>query len=532
MEFRILGPLEVVDGGTVVPISGAKERGVLAFLLLHANEFVSSDRLIEELWSGDPPASARKSLQVRVANLRKALGAGGDVLMTHGPGYMLRLGQDQFDLSRFERLVASSYAVEPHLAVDRLRQALDLWRGEPLADLGYEGFVQGPAARLAEVRLNAVEKRMAAELELGLHGDLVRELRTHVAEHPLREGLRGQLMLALYRAGRQAEALAAYRDAQKALDEELGLEPGPALKRLERAILSHDSSLDLEPKDSTRADVPPVPITAGRSILVVLPHPRDADALLAVAEPVASRSGRELILMCAISDAGELAETTTALDERRQSLLSRGVTTRAAAFTSRSPAHDLVRVVAEQDVDLMLVRAPPDLLDDEALRIVLSRAACDVGILAVRRGHLTDGPVVVPFTATDHDWTAVELGARMAGDERVLRLVGSAGDAAGGRDASRIIASASLAVQGALGIAAEPVLVDPGVEGLLGAAGEAAFVVLGLPERWPSVGLGEVRQAVALQSSCPVLLTRRGLRPGVLAPPESMTRFTWTLRAR
>jgi DNA-binding SARP family transcriptional activator len=530
MEFRILGPLEVVDGGTVVPIAGTKERGVLAFLLLHANEFVPSDSLIEELWSGDQPASARKSLQVRVANLRKALGASGDLLMTHGPGYMLRLQGDQLDLHHFERLVASSDAVEPRLAVDRLREALDLWRGDPLADLGYEGFVQGPAARLAEVRLNAVEKRIAVELELGLHGDLVRELQALVAEHPLREGLRGQLMLALYRAGRQAEALAAYRDARRTLDEELGLEPGRALQQLERAILSHDASLDLEPSHSTKVDAPPSVIAGGRSILVVLPSPRDGDALLAVAEPVASRSGRELILMCAISDAGELTETATALDELRESLLSRGVTTRAAAFTSRSPAHDLVRAVAEQDVDLVLVRAPPALLDDEGLRVVLAGATCDVGILAVRVGRTTDGSVVVPFTGTDHDWTAVELGTRLAGKERVLRLVGSAGDAAGGRDASRIIASASLAVQGALGIAAEPVLIEPGVEGLLAAAEEAALVVVGLPEHWQSVGLGEVRQALALQSPAPVLLTRRGLRPGVLAPPESMTQFTWTLR--
>jgi DNA-binding SARP family transcriptional activator len=531
MEFRILGPLEVVDGGTVVPIPGAKERGVLAFLLLHANEFVPSDRLIEELWSGEPPTSARKSLQVRVANLRKALGAGGDVLVTRGPGYVLRLERDQLDLHRFERLVASSDAVELHLVVDRLRAALDLWRGEPLADLGYEGFVQGPAARLAEIRLNAVEKRIGAELELGLHGDLVRELQALVAEHPLREGLRGQLMLALYRAGRQAEALDAYRDARSALNEELGLEPGPALQRLERAILSHDSSLDLESPQSARDDAPPLAIAAGRSILVVIPSPHEADALLAVAEPIALRSGREIIVMCAISDARVLTETAMALDELRESLLSRGVTTRAAAFTSRSPAHDLVRAVAEQDVDLILVRAPPDLLDDEALRIVLTRAGCDVGVLAVRAGRVTDGPVVVPFTGTDHDWTAVELGSRLSGKERVLRLVGSAGDASGGRDASRIIASASLAVQGALGIAAEPVLIEPGVDGLLAAADEAAFVVLGLPERWASVGLGEARRALTLHSSCPVLLTRRGLRPGVLAPPESMTQFTWTLRA-
>ena len=529
MEFRILGPLEVVEGENVVPIPGAKERGVLAVLLLHANELVSSDRLVEDLWSEDAPASGRKSLQVRIANLRRALGARGEALVTHAPGYVLRLRPDELDLDRFERLVGSAEGAEPRAAAQLLREALALWRGDPLADLAYEAFVQGPAARLSEVRLNAVEKRIDAELELGLHGDLVRELTGLVSEHPLREGLRGQLMLALYRAGRQAEALDAYRDARRTLTEQLGLEPGPALQRLERAILAHDPSLELGSRRSGSS--PASDVASARSILVALPNLRDADELLAVAEPIASRSGRELIVLSAIVDAGELTATASRLDELRVDVQSRGVTTRVAAFTSQSPAHDLVRAAGEQDVDLLLLEAPPQLLEDDALRVVLALATCDVGALVARgRAMEAGGPVVVPFTGTDHDWTAVELGTRLAGTERPLRLVGSAGTAPGERDASRIIASASLAVQGALGLAAEPVLVQPGVEGLLAAADEAAVLVVGLPERWSSVGLGETRQALALRSRAPVLLTRRGLRPGVLAPPESMTRFTWTLR--
>src|SRR5579863_8846725 len=226
MEFRILGPLEVVDGDTVVALVGVKQRALLALLLLNANQVVSSDRLVEELWAGQPPESARAALQVRVSQLRKALGAAGAAIVTRPPGYLVRVGRDELDLHRFEFLVDEGDAAESAEAAAKLREALSLWRGPPLAEFGYEAFAQNAIRRLEELRLAALEKRIDADLTLGRHADLVAELETLVAEHPLRERLRGQLMLALYRCARQADALAAYRDACTALDG-IGLLPGP-----------------------------------------------------------------------------------------------------------------------------------------------------------------------------------------------------------------------------------------------------------------------------------------------------------------
>jgi hypothetical protein len=222
----------------------------------------------------------------------------------------------------------------------------------------------------------------------------------------------------------------------------------------------------------------------------------------------------------------------SALESRRRDLLERGVVARAAAFTSGARAEDLVRAVAVQDVDLLVVDGPAGLLDDEELAGVLSRAASDVAVLVGGERSGVPGSVLVPFGGSEHDWAAVELGARVAGSEHVLRLAGLSGEGAvEGRDASRLLASVSLAIQRGLGVAAEPLLVPPGREGLVAAANEAGLVVVGLSDRWRADGLGEVRTAVAFDASAPVLLVRRGLRPGVLAPPESTTRFTWTLRA-
>ncbi|HEU0246786.1 MAG TPA: AfsR/SARP family transcriptional regulator [Gaiellaceae bacterium] len=529
MDFRILGPLEVVDGDHAVVVPGIKERSVLAILLLHANELVPADRLIDELWNDEPPATARKSLQVRVANLRKALRRGGQLLVTQSPGYVLRLESDQLDLRRFERLVGAADGLESGAAAAKLRDALALWRGAPLADLGYEEFAQGPIARLEEVRLATLEKCIDAELSLGLHADLVRELEELAALHPLRERLRALLMLALYRSGRQADALGVYRETRRVLDEELGLEPGPALQRLERAVLAQDPTLELEP--SPRPVGGPVAAT-NRSILVALRDPECLDSLVAVAEPIALRSSREVILVRTVGDEKSLAEATASLHRRRQELLARGLAARAAAFTSTSPADDVVRTVAEQDVDLLVVDAPPGLLDDETLARTLARAACDVAVLVGGDRAVSPGPVLVPFGGADHDWAAVELAARITGADERLWLAGLSGErSAHGRDASRLLASVSLAIQRALGVAAEPLLVPPGSDGLVRAADGAALVVVGLSDRWQKDGLGPVRRAVAQDARPPVLLVRRGLRPGVLAPPESMTRFTWTIRA-
>jgi DNA-binding SARP family transcriptional activator len=247
MEYRILGPLEVRVGNRAIELRGARQRELLAVLLLHANEVVSSDRLIDELWPGDPPPTAAKVIQNSVSQLRKLLEP--EVLVTRSPGYLLLLQPGELDADRFQRMVeqarADLSANAAAEAAEQLREALALWRGPALADFADAPFARVEAARLEELRSAATEDRIEAELALGRHGDLVAELEALVAQHPLRERLRAQLMVALYRSGRQAEALRVYHETREILVEELGLEPGRALQRLERAVLVHDPSLEL-----------------------------------------------------------------------------------------------------------------------------------------------------------------------------------------------------------------------------------------------------------------------------------------------
>ncbi len=246
MEFRVLGSFEVLVDGQQIPLGGARQRAVLAILLLHRGEVVSVDRVVDELWGERPPDTATKTVQVYVSRLRKALGEG--VLVTRGGGYVLELDPDDVDADRFERLAGEGREAldrgEPRAAAKSLAEALELWRGPPLTDFAYESFAQNEIARLEELRLVALEDRIDADLALGRHAALVSELEALVAEHPTRERLRGQLMLALYRAGRQSEALESYRDAQRTLQEELGLEPGPELQQLEQSILNQDPAIE------------------------------------------------------------------------------------------------------------------------------------------------------------------------------------------------------------------------------------------------------------------------------------------------
>src|SRR5437764_359719 len=245
MQFRILGPLEVADGDSLVSLAGA-QRSLLALLLLSANEVVSADRLIDELWGEEVPASGRAALQVRVSQLRKALGDTGGRIATHAPGYLLRVDRDELDLYGFERLVSEADAAGPAEAAAKLREALGLWRGAPLVDLSDASFAQPAIRRLEELRLAAFEKRIQVDLELGRQADLIGELETLVEEYPLREHLHAQLMLALYRCGRQADALAAYQRARRVLVEQLAIEPSVPLRQLEQATLRQERSLDLE----------------------------------------------------------------------------------------------------------------------------------------------------------------------------------------------------------------------------------------------------------------------------------------------
>jgi len=255
VEFRVLGPFEVRVEGRPLELKRRKQRSLLALLLLHAGEIVSTDRLVEDLWAGNPPKAAVGSLQNLVSDLRKTLGR--DAVLTRPPGYVLDLDPERVDLHRFERLVGqAAEGGDPERRSSLLHEALGLWRGSPLADLAFEPFALVEIARLEELRTVAREELVQAELELGRHSKLVGELEALVGEHPLRERLRGQLMLALYRSGRQAEALTAYRQARETLVEELGIEPSPELQRLEQSVLRHDPELDV-PERATAAATPP-----------------------------------------------------------------------------------------------------------------------------------------------------------------------------------------------------------------------------------------------------------------------------------
>jgi predicted ATPase/DNA-binding SARP family transcriptional activator len=255
MDFQILGPFQALVDGRPVSLRAAKPRALLAILLLHASESVSADRLIADLWAGRPPATAAKTLQTYVSQLRKAL---GDRTIVTGPaGYLLDVERDGLDSHRFERLLVEARGAEPVVVSDRLQEALALWRGPALVDFAFEPWAQPEIGRLEELRLEAVQDRVEADLALGGSAELVAELEALVAEYPLRERLRGQLMLALYRSGRQADALAAYRAARETLVGELGIEPALALRRLERRILDQDPELDVRAVD---------PPAAGRSM--------------------------------------------------------------------------------------------------------------------------------------------------------------------------------------------------------------------------------------------------------------------------
>jgi DNA-binding SARP family transcriptional activator len=249
VEYRILGPLEVVDEGAPVALGRLKERLVLAILLLHANEFVARERLIDELWGESPPPTARKAVNVYVSLLRKALTRNGrDPIATADGGYRIEVGADELDVAHMQQLLATARehaaAGELEAAVELLRKALDLWRGPTLAGLLLESHGRDEIAQLDELRLTALMDRIDGDLALGRHEQVLGELQVLVGEHPLRERLRAQQMLALYRAGRQAEALEAYQQAREVLVEELGIEPSPALQRLQQGILRHDPSLE------------------------------------------------------------------------------------------------------------------------------------------------------------------------------------------------------------------------------------------------------------------------------------------------
>jgi DNA-binding SARP family transcriptional activator len=286
VEFRVLGPVEAIVAGQPVPLPAAKPRALLAVLLLSRNRVVSVDRLIDDLWGEEPPDTATKALQGYVSQLRKALGA--DRVLTKPPGYSLRVEADELDLDRFELLVREGRelltAGNSKAAAQRLGEALELWRGIPFAEFLAEPFARDAGARLEDTRLAALEERIEADLALGRHARLLPELEELVAREPLRERPRGQLMLALYRSGRQADALELYRRTRETLNEELGIEPSLELQELERRMLQHDPTLERARTPARPADdSAPVPLTRRPQLLVLT-----ALALAAVAAVIAA----------------------------------------------------------------------------------------------------------------------------------------------------------------------------------------------------------------------------------------------------
>ena len=518
MQFRILGPLEAFDGDRRLDLGASRQRAVLTVLLLHANEIVPTDRLADDLWPGGVPRTAAKTIQVYVSNLRKALGAARDTLETHGSGYLLRVRPDELDLYEFERLLERAPREEPAERAETLRSALSLWRGEPLADFAYEQFVQAESTRLEELRRLALEERTEADLALGQGPELVPELEALVAQRPLDERPRAQLMLALYRAGRQADALAVVREGRRVLDEELGLELGEQLRELERAILRQDPALSV-----TAAAKP------SSTIIAVSERPSGLALLLPLAEALArGPTARELVLVQVV-EPGEIAAATKTLEQARHDLRGRGVAVRVAAFSSSLPAEDVVRLTTLQDADLLLVSSAGDPLSG-TLASVFAEATCDVAAVVEWPEEAKSGPIVVPFGAFEHDWAALELGAWAATVlDRPLYLIGAADERAGERAASRLLADASLIVQHTTGVVAEPLLGRPGKESIAELAQDAGLLVLGLSERWRTEGLGATRSALVAAPPAPIVLVRRGLRPSGIAPAAALTRFTWSI---
>jgi DNA-binding SARP family transcriptional activator len=517
IEFRVLGPLEVERDGTVVALRGRRQRSVLAILLLHAGSVVSLERLADDLYAGETPSSAVTQVHRQISALRRLLPAAR--LETTPPGYVLRLEPQQLDLKRFERLAEEG--------VERLEQgdaararallgdALGLWRGPALADLDDQPFAHSAIARLEELRVTVLERRLAADLALGRGSQVAPELEELVAMHPLRERFTELLMLALYDSGRQADALAAYRTRRAALADELGLEPGPALRRLEAGILRQDPVLMPHSE----------PGLAAERRLVVAAAVRQPPSPTLIA--LAAMDGHDAILLELVEDEAALTAAAEMIDGYRAVLGPGG---RTAAFVATDWPGDLATFTRGHDAALVLVEAQPGAEQPLPAKL-LRHATADVAVVV--RGHagLEPGDVYVPFGGGDHDWAALELGAAIARSrERTLRLVGTRSASGAGRDASPMLAEASLAVQRAFGISSMPVLTPPTPEALVATVQDGALVVAGVGSRWQAEGLGATRSALLSSARPPVLLVHRGPHPGLLAPRETSTRYSWSLQ--
>jgi DNA-binding SARP family transcriptional activator len=518
LRFGILGPVEVVADDGPLQLGGSRQRSTLALLLLNLNRVVSIDELADALYAGRPPVTAVTQVHKQVAELRRVLGP--DAIRTQGSGYVLKLAPVQLDLARFEGLLAQAADAmsrpDAARAAACLKDALALWRGEALGDLRSEEYLLAQVRRLEELRLAAQERLAEAELALGRQAEVAAELERLVALHPLRESLRALHMLALYRSGRQAEALEVFRRARVELVERFGIEPGAALRAMERAILRQDPALELD-----RAAIDETP-----AILLLPSRDGAFDELLAVAQPLAG--SRELILARLVADEDELAEAAETANAHSRRL---GSAVRTAVFTSTDRVDDAVRLADSYAVELVLATAA-EAIDGERvpdeLAALFDRSPADVGVVS-GAPRASDG-IFVPFGGGEHDWAALELGAWLAaavGTELVL--VGTGSDPhTGRRDASRLLADAAVAAQRLAGVSTRPLLTPPSPEGLRAAVHPAGVVIIGVIENWRTAGIGATRRAL-VAARTPLVLVHRGPRPGGLAPKESRTRFSWTL---
>jgi DNA-binding SARP family transcriptional activator/class 3 adenylate cyclase len=512
LTISVLGPVEATRAGRTVDLGTPQQRAFLALLAARAGQVVPVDAVVDALWPRQPPRSADKIVQTYASRLRKALG--DETIGRRGAGYELRVPRPAVDAMRFEELAGAG----------RLEEALGLWRGPALADVRDDERLSAEADRLDELRLKVLEERIDADLAAGRHREVVAELRALVAAHPLRERLYSLLMLALYRSGRQAEALEAFREIRARLVDELGIEPSPLLRTLEASILRQSSELEAPSRVGAA-----VPVTSG-SILVCRAGEEALEPALELAARLAE--GREVIIADLVPPGVDVRAASRRMDEVRRAVKERGVAARAVAFTTSRPGADAARLARDHDAQLTLVPCPAALLADgivpPSLEDAFAEAPCDVAVVAPRAAP-ANGPVAVPFGGAEHEWAAVELGAWLSRATRSpLQLVGSdASDDA--RDASRTLATASLLLQRHLGVSAEPVLAEPGPHGILAAVRHAGLVVAGLPDTIRNVG--PARLALLRDAEPAVVLVRRGQRPGGLDPPGALTRFRWSRAA-
>lgn len=424
VEYRILGPLEVIRDGDSVDLGGRRQRAVLTLLLLDVNRLVSTDLLRDRLWGERPPPTATTSLHNALSHLRKALGDG--VIETRPPGYVLHVDPESFDLTRFEARVKEARAAEGERRRALLEAALAEWRGAPLLEASYDAWAGPEIRRLAELRLEVVEERIDADLALGRHAEVVAELEALVAEHPFRERLRGQLMLALYRSGRQADASFAYQQARRTLVDELGVEPGPELRRLHGAIVRQDVD-PVTPlptaKGSPAVEDVAAAILAGRVVPIL---GEDTDGLGArLADRFRYPSGEP-------ADVARISQYAAAL--RGYGPLHDAVREWALAGEEPNQIH---RFLASLPPRLRELSVPQQLLVTTSYGRALERAFADAGEAIDVVSYISSGPDKGRFrhAAPDGSERVVELpnlyAQELALERRpvVLRLRGRLGDA-------------------------------------------------------------------------------------------------------